>query len=178
LPLVPWASDSCDADIAALLSPDVDGWQGRLLDVGTGLGQVARHAASLGFRVTATDISEVALRLARDLSRDVTYLRDDICSSALVSEYDVIVDRATLHTLPRARLHAWVATMRRLLASNGILIVKAHRDGVPNVTTGWTADAIAALFAGWERLAAHNAELPGITSPAPIASVLVALRRP
>lgn len=176
LPLVPWASDACDADIATLLV--ARGERGRLLDVGTGLGQVARHAASLGYRATATDISEVALRLARDLSRDVTYLRDDICSSALVSEHDVIVDRATLHTLPRARLHAWIATMRRLLASNGILIVKAHRDGVPGVTTGWTADAVAALFPDWERIAAADAELPGITSPAPIPSVFVALRRP
>lgn len=178
LPLVPWVQDTCDADIATLLGAAGDGR--RLLDVGTGLGQVARHAAQHGYRVTATDISEVALRAAREhagRTLDITWLRDDICASGLVSEYDVIVDRATLHTLPRGRVHAWAAAMQRLLAPGGRLVVKTHREGVPNVTAGWTADAIAARLPRLAVVSAIDAELPGITGPAPVPSVLVELVR-
>ena len=100
--LVPWARDVCDPDIAAALA---ELRLGRLLDIGCGLGQVAKHAAARGYRVVATDISETALRMARD--ENVTWLRDDFCATALVGPFDVVVDRATLHTLPLARAHAW-----------------------------------------------------------------------
>ena len=186
LPLVPWASDACDADIAAVLAGQraADsvaanaGVRSRaLLDVGCGLGQVARHALALGYRVTATDVSVVALELAAAAEPAITWLRDDICASALVGIYDVIVDRATLHTLPRARVHGWATSLRRLLAPGGVVIVKTHRDGIANVTTGWRGDAIAALLPDLELVSAQDAELPGITTPTPIPSTLVLLRR-
>ncbi len=176
LPLVPWASDACDADIAAALVAH-GASRGSLLDVGCGLGQVARHALTLGYRVTATDVSVAALQLAAAMEPAITWLRDDICASALVGGHDVIVDRATLHTLPRARVHAWAASMRRLLAPGGALIVKAHRDGIANVTTGWSGEAIAALLPELQLVSAQDAELPGVTTPAPIPSTLAVLRR-
>lgn len=189
LPLVPWVSSTCDDDIAARLAAELTyarhnapGGPARLLDVGCGLGQIAQHAAALGFRVVATDISEVALRTARDHTArelDITWVRDDICASNLISEHDVIVDRATLHTLPRARVHAWAASMRRLLAPTGTLIVKTHRDGVSGVTHGWTATALSELMAryGFELATEHAATLPGVTSPEPVPSLLIVLRR-
>jgi 2-polyprenyl-3-methyl-5-hydroxy-6-metoxy-1,4-benzoquinol methylase len=178
LPLAPWVADTCDDDIAALLGDA--GASTRLLDIGTGLGQIARHAAQRGYRVTATDISDVGLRLARQRALrelDIVWLRDDICATALINDYDVIVDRATLHTLPRGRVHAWAASVQRLLAPGGRLILKTHRDGVPNVTSGWTPDAIAALLPQLELVSASDAELPGVMGPAPVPSVLALFRR-
>ncbi len=182
LPLAPWVADACDDDIAALIGGSGGGRGGgrRLLDIGTGLGQVARYAAERGYRVTATDISEVGLRLARDRAArelDIVWLRDDICASSLINAYDVIVDRATLHTLSRSRVHAWAATVQRLLAPGGRLVVKTHREGVPNVTSGWTPDAITTLLPQLELVSASDAELPGITGPAPVASVLAQFQR-
>ena len=83
-PLVPWASETCDADIVGALVHHAAP-PGRLLDVGCGLGQVARHAAGLGYRVVATDTSETALARARTEpgGEDVVWVRDDICSTAL-----------------------------------------------------------------------------------------------
>ncbi|MDB4953485.1 MAG: Bifunctional phosphopantothenoylcysteine decarboxylase/phosphopantothenate synthase [Myxococcales bacterium] len=174
-PLVPWASDTCDPDLAAALATHAPS-PCRVLDVGCGLGQVARHAAGSGHRVVASDISEVALSLARSLSDQVVWLRDDICASALAGSFDVIVDRASLHSLPVARARAWATSMRRLVAKDGVVIVKCHRDGVPGVTTGWTSEALAALLPGFTLVSEQAAELPGLTDGTPIPALLLVFR--
>jgi SAM-dependent methyltransferase/3-polyprenyl-4-hydroxybenzoate decarboxylase len=174
-PLVPWATDTCDPDLAAALAVHAPSPR-RVLDVGCGLGQVARHAAALGHRVVATDVSEVALALARTHgdADSIVWLRDDICASALVGSFDVIVDRASMHTIPRARASTWAASVRRLLAKRGVVIVKCHRDGIPGVTTGWSASTLAAL--GFVVISEQPAELPSLTDATPIPSLLVVLK--
>ncbi len=174
--LLPWVKAECDEDVARELASHAPP-PARLLDVGCGLGQIARHAARRGYRVVATDISEVALALASRETSEIVWLRDDICASALAGTFDVVVDRASLHVLPSARLGAWAATMHRLTAPGSVLIVKAHRDGVGGATTSWSADRLAQLLPGFARVRDAAAELPGLTGPAPVASILAVLRR-
>lgn len=170
--VVPWARDVCDPDIAAVLAELP---AGRLLDIGCGFGQIAKHAAAKGHRVVATDISETALRMARD--ENVTWLRDDFCATALLGPFDVVVDRATLHTLSPARAHAWAGSLRRVTKIGSTVIVKAHRDGVPSATSGWPVERIASLLPEFSVVKAQDAELPGIVNDTPIPSVLAVLRR-
>jgi hypothetical protein len=129
--------------------------------------------------VVATDLAETALVLARDKAetRDITWLRDDICATGLVGPFDVIVDRATLHTLARPRMHAWAGAIRKLAAPGATLIVKAHRDGVPPASTGISAATLTALLPDFTLVAEQSAELPGLVDDKPIASTLFVLRR-
>jgi len=177
-PLVPWANDACDRDLADALAAHVPPRR-RLLDVGCGLGQVARHAAALGHRVVAIDVSDVALAAARarDVDGAVVWLRDDICASALGGPFDAFVDRATLHALPRERAAAWARAIDRLAARDAVVIVKCHVDGVPGATTGWSAAALAALLPAFALVADQPAELPGVRDPSPIPARLIVLRR-
>jgi SAM-dependent methyltransferase len=169
----------CDADIASALAEHAP--RGRLLDVGCGLGQIARHATRAGYRVVATDISDSALALARDVAEppddDIVWLRDDICASSLVGPFDVIVDRASMHALSPMRTHAWAATLKRITRTGSVAIVKAHREGVPPATRGYSAQSIAALLPDFAIIAERDAELPGLVDANPVASVLVVLRR-
>lgn len=167
-PLVPWASETCDADIAGALVHHAAP-PGRLLDVGCGLGQVARHAAGLGYRVVATDTSETALARARGEpgGDDVVWVRDDICSTALQGPFDVIVDRAVMHVLPAARVGAYIAAIQRLAAPGATVIVKAHADKAARV----------AKLTDFQVIEELDGELPGIVDATPIASRLVVLRR-
>jgi len=176
--LVPWASDSCDDDLAAALAAHVPA-PGRLLDLGCGLGQVARHAAAIGHRVVAIDVSDVALAAAcaRDSDSTVVWVRDDICASALAGPFDAIVDRATLHALPRERAAAWARAVDRRAARDAIVIVKCHTAGVLGATAGWTAAALAALLPAFAIVDDQPAELPGVRDAAPIPARLVVLRR-
>jgi 3-polyprenyl-4-hydroxybenzoate decarboxylase len=176
--LLPWVSEACDEDIARELANHAPP-PAQLLDVGCGLGQVARHAAKRGYRAVATDISEIALALASGEARDtdVVWLRDDICASALAGTFGVVVDRASLHVLPSARLPAWAAAMHRLTAPGSVLIVKAHQDGVAGVTTSWSAGRLAKLLPGFAVVHQAPATLPASTGPGSIPSILVVLRR-
>jgi hypothetical protein len=89
----------------------------------------------------------------------------------------VVVDRATLHALPAARVHAWAATLTRITHPGSVVIVKAHRDGVAGATRGYSAQSIAALLPDFAIIADHAAELPGLVDAQPVASVLAVLRR-
>ena len=166
-------SDTCDTDIIAVLARHAPPPR-RLLDVGCGLGHIARHAAATGYRVVATDVSAVALALARDVAGDIVWLRDDICASALAGPFEVVVDRATLHTLSERRTPAWAHAMRRL--ASDIIIVKAHRDGTVT-TTGWSGRTIGALLPDFEVISDEPATLPHPHEPTMIPSVVVVLRR-
>lgn len=175
-PVVPWGSESCDPDIAAALARHAPR-AARVLDIGCGLGQIARHAAAAGHRVVATDISEIALAAARARGGDVLWVRDDICATALLGPFDVLVDRAALHALPRSRAAAWAAAIQRLAAPGAIAIVKCHRDGVPGSTTGYSAAELAALLPELELVSAEPAELPSARDRTPIPAWLIVLRR-
>lgn len=167
---LPWITDDCDPDLAAALAAHAPP-PGPLLDAGCGLGQVARHAAAAGYQVVAADVSDAALALARRRpSRPgIVWLRDDLAASALAGGFAVVVDRACLHTLPRARHVAWAAAMRRLVDPGGVLIVKTHRPGAPYATAAFTPESLSALLAGFTPISIAESTIPGarVATPAP-----------
>lgn len=174
---LPWFEEALDAEIAQILEVLPD--RGALLDVGTGLGSTAIGAARLGFRVVATDVSRIALSNARARAPDlpITWLCDDVTDSKLEASFDVVVDRACLHTLPSSRITAYVEAMVRLTRAGSLLLLESYTGGsaLPG-TRAFEAEEIERMFAPHFEVVSTTRALLG-DSPALI-SVLRRLGRP
>lgn len=181
-----WHREVLDDDIAALLEREAA--PGRsLLDIGTGLGIAALAAARLGYRVVATDISQIALTRARERAASagwgsastVVWLRDDITKSQLHGEFAVLLDRGCLHLLAPEQMHAYASALSRLTAPGGLLLIKAHApsEGASRGTTPQDATSIGQLLGAWFVIDSDEpSSFPGPGS-APSARLFVLRRR-
>lgn len=154
--------------------------RGLLLDIGTGRGRFARTASDRGYAVVATDLAPAALTHARAAAgaRAITWLEDDITASKLHGGFAVIVDRGCLHFLDERAAVAWAATVVRLLAPGGVLMVQLDAADAPATrpTRRLDAAALAALLAPACELIEHGpAPLPSSSGPVP--AIAIALRR-
>jgi 2-polyprenyl-3-methyl-5-hydroxy-6-metoxy-1,4-benzoquinol methylase len=148
---MPWFYPDLDDDLRQAL--DQRGLRdGSALDLGTGPGTQAMQLAQRGFTVTATDISEAAIRLARDKAEAqrlaITWQQDDILASQLAGPFDLIFDRGCFHVLPAERRPDYVSTVAGLLKPGGYFFLKCFSHIQPG-TQGpnrFTPEQIRAIF--------------------------------
>ncbi len=102
-----------------------------LLDVGAGLGTVARFAAEEGYRVIAMERSAQAIARARARSKDlpITFVRDDITCPRVAGSFDVAVDRGCLHTMTEDMIPRYAASVADLVRPGGALILVSDGEG-------------------------------------------------
>jgi cyclopropane fatty-acyl-phospholipid synthase-like methyltransferase len=124
---MPWFNPEMDKDLEKALD-ELGLRSGSALDLGTGPGTQAIHLARRGFDVTATDISEAAIRLAREKAREqgleITWAQDDILDTRLGRQFDLIFDRGCFHVLNPERREDYVRTVSGLLNTGGHLFLK------------------------------------------------------
>jgi 3-polyprenyl-4-hydroxybenzoate decarboxylase len=121
-----------DPEVVAALAAHGPG-TGMLLDIGTGDGAIAEHAAGAGYTVVATEVSATALARARARAGDrpITWLRDDITDSRIESGFRVAIDRGCVHHLAEVEVPRWAHAVTRLVVPGGLLIVKADATDAP-----------------------------------------------
>src|SRR5262245_8456577 len=148
---MPWCYPELDDDLRQSLD-QLGLRSGSALDIGTGPGTQAMELARRGFEVTAADISETAIRLAREKAEaqrlSVSWPQDDILSTRLTGSFDLIFDRGCFHVLPPERRQDYVATVAGLLKPGGYLFLKCFSHLQPG-TQGphrFTPEQIRALF--------------------------------
>lgn len=113
---------------------DGNGW--RAIVVGCGLGADAAYLADLGFDTTAFDLSETAVRTARErFPGAVDYIQADLLHlpDEWVHAFDLVVEIFTVQALPLSLRHQATANVAQLVAPGGtLLVVEAiHDEGEP-----------------------------------------------
>jgi SAM-dependent methyltransferase len=116
---------------------NLTGAGGRAIVVGCGLGADAEYLASLGFDTVGFDISQTAIRLARERfpGSAVRYVSADLLDLPVqwVHGFDLVAEIITVQALPDPPRHQAITNVSRLVAPGGILLVIAavHNDDAP-----------------------------------------------
>lgn len=107
-----------------------DGAGRRALVVGCGLGADAEHVATLGFDTVAFDISATAIgiAMARFPGSAVEYVTADLLAppAQWMRAFDLVVETYTVQALPSPPRDRAIATVARLVAPGGTLLVIAN----------------------------------------------------
>jgi len=109
-------------DLPAIISEHVTGK--RALDFGCGTGRSTRFLRKLGFNVTAVDISEDMLRIARatDPSGDYRLVPGDNFGELEAAAFDLVLSAFTFDNIPGAMKARIFRDLGRLLAPKGIIV--------------------------------------------------------
>jgi SAM-dependent methyltransferase len=125
---MPWYNENFDSD----LEEELDRRKitnGIFLDLGTGPATQAIWLAKRGFKVIGSDLSEAAIKRARDVyanEKNVDFIVDNILNSKLkANEFDYIFDRGCFHVLLPADRQRYITKIKQILKDNGIVFLKS-----------------------------------------------------
>jgi len=170
----------------------------RALDMGCGHGRNALYLASLGYTVTAVDVSEAAVRELESCADaeglPVRAVRADLQDCELgENAYDVIVAVTVLGLIERSVLAPLAARMERALRPGGLLLVEDFAEADPGFSGRprpsefahlaqhyFTSAALLRLFRPLDVISCHEFALTDATHGRPHRHGLVryAARRP
>lgn len=122
----------------------VDPASAHVLDVGCGDGALARELAARGARVTAIDVDEPSLDVARREGGGVDYICADFLAHDFgAASYDAVVSVAALHHMD---MQAGLRRMSELVRPGGSLVVIGLARSTP---ADLPRDAVAAVAHRW-----------------------------
>ena len=121
---MPWFEKNLDEDMReAIESHSLT--DGKFLDLGTGPGTQAMQLTKLGFEVVGSDLSDNAIKRARDLYPETYYVVDDILNSKFKdNQFDFIFDRGIFHIFEQDKIPTYLNQINRILKKNGLLFLK------------------------------------------------------
>jgi|AGTN01.1.fsa_nt_gi 2-polyprenyl-3-methyl-5-hydroxy-6-metoxy-1,4-benzoquinol methylase len=108
----------------------------RTLELGCGTGTNAIYLAQAGFEVTAVDLSELAIKRAKEKAEEkgvsVKFLQGDVTDLPdLGAPFPFIFDRGTYHIVRSINLKGFQKTLERYSAPGGFYLVLAGSTNEP-----------------------------------------------
>lgn len=149
---LPWYYNDIDPDLITAFSHFNIIPSGIFLDLGTGPGTQARALSKMGFQVTATDISSVAIEKAASLDDEklVSWMQDNILESKLPKDhFDYIFDRGCFHAISKNMRSQYVKVIHSILRDEGTLFLKTIREPIKEsseIPYPFTKEEIESIF--------------------------------
>lgn len=170
---MPWFSPDLDPDLAQALTR-LNLSSGTVLDLGTGPGTQAIALAKRGFQVTATDLSDAAVKQAANKAKaeglNIAFQQDDILNSQLDQQFDFVWDRGCFHVFPSERRQDYVQVVDRLIKSKGYLFLKcfSHLQPGEEGPYRFTPEDIGQIFSNYFKVyAIEETVYQGTLDPLP-----------
>ena len=150
----PWDNDSVPGELSTLVEGSGALPAERALDIGCGTGSQAVYLASHGWRVTAVDEVEKALRRARARSAaagvEVDWIKADVArlpKLGLPPGYGLIFDRGCYHGLPEAARAGYAQGAHELSGPDATLLLMSFEPNrKPFGPAGAAKDELEARF--------------------------------
>lgn len=107
-----------------------------LLELGCGPGDPTTKTLAQRYNVTANDISESCLELARENAPDATFIKSDMTSLDFPAEsFDAVVAFYSFHHVPRDRYEPLLRNIAEWLKPGGIFLAAMYPYDVDNLVT-------------------------------------------
>ena len=148
-------------------TPWLDRWSDLLvgkyaLDIGCGLGKDTEELKRLGFRVTAIDLSNEALKKSIERNPDAIHLQRDISKGLKLekNKFSVVLANLSLHYFTRNDTFRIFEEIKEILVDGGILAFRVNGEGdtnsgCPEKLNGWDmtlVDGVAKQFFSKEKI--------------------------
>lgn len=145
--------------------------QGRVLDYGCGMGNLAVAAAQRGCSVLALDASHTAIehlrRVAAEQSLPIEVVEADLRSFELAGEFDAVVSIGLLMFFDCATAFRQLQSLQSHLRAGGVAVVNVLVEGTtyldlfdPESHCLFSREEMHSRFSGWEILHAGFQEFP------------------
>ena len=137
---IPWARQAVNPLLESYLEDKTQTHRGKALVIGCGLGDDAHALEVAGYDVLAIDVSEVALELAQERSKDssIIYEKQDIFDmpQKYKRHFDFVFEAFTIQSLPVEFRQKMIKAIEEVVAPNGKLLLVADKrekmfDGPP-----------------------------------------------
>jgi len=123
---IPWARQAVNPLLQSYLDEEAV-HQGKALVIGCGLGDDAMALAEAGYDVTAIDVSQTALDLAKERFPDtnITFKKQDIFEYD--AQFDFVFEAFTIQSLPVEFREKMITAVANTVAKGAKLLLVAHK---------------------------------------------------
>lgn len=131
--IIPWDIKTVDANLKDLIQ-EFNFNAGNLLEIGCGTGYDSNYLQKKGFEVTAIDISDEAIQIAKQINNQVTFVVDNFFTYQPSKAFDYIYDRGFLHNYKNNLLEIF-NKLDQFTSKTGKLIIITGNPNQPLIET-------------------------------------------